>query len=200
MERNQLATLLFIVKNRGTNNNVCISESQQGSSRHTCWQNDLDRATAVISEVEQESNHKSSIRDCFRLGKYTSNKPRPRPLLVSLNSTADVSNILSRRHFVPSSIVIKPDLSQEERKVEAILVQERWKLIQSGIDRQAIKIRKASILVNVWLHGRINNSVFTPAHSFGKLASKVSTLSVSPPANSPPTNLSESKPYTTHLH
>ena len=125
-----------------------IPESPQGFSRHTRWCNDFDRPSSVIFDVEQESNHRSSIRDCPRLGKYTSTKSSPLPLLVSMNSTADVNSILSHHRFLSSPFVVKPDMSPEEKKVEATLLQEHWKLIQSGVNCQSIKLRGASIFVN----------------------------------------------------
>ena len=161
-----------------------IPESPQGSSRHIRWRNDFDRASQIVSNVEQESDHRSSIRDCHRLGKYISSKSRPRPLLVFLNSTADVNNILSHRHLVSSPIVVKPDRSPEERKVEATLLQERWKLIESGVNRLSIKLRGASIYVNGRLHGKVTSSVFSLSPNLGDLAPNLSTLSVNPSAQS----------------
>lgn len=160
-----------------------IPESKQGSPRHIRWRSDFDKASSIISDVEKNSHRESSIRDCHRLGKYASNNPRPRPLLISLNSTADVDNILSHRHLVPTGIVVKPDQSPEERKVEAILLQERWRLIESGVDRPSIKLRKSSIFVSGRLHGKVINFVFTLSPNLGDLAPTLSTLSNNQPAN-----------------
>ena len=154
-----------------------IPELKQGSPQHIRRRGDFDRASGIISDVVRNSQSRSSVRDCHRLGKYDHNKPRPRPLLVSLNSTADVDNVLSHRHLVPAGIVVKADLSPEERKVEAILLQERWKLIETGVDRRSIKLRKSSILVSGRIHGRVIDSVYTLSSNLGDLAPALSNLS-----------------------
>lgn len=133
-------------------------EQPGGSSRFARNKNDFQKVSSIISELEKDSGHSSSIRDCHRLGKYANNSPRPRPLLVSLNSTADVYNILSKRHNSPSPITIKPDLSPTNRKIEALLLKERWRLIESGVDRRHIKIRGSNIYLNDQLHGKIIES------------------------------------------
>ena len=52
-------------------------------------------------------------------------------------------------------------MSKEERDTESILLSERWKLLQSGIDRKLIKIRIKQIFVNNQLHGSVHDSKFT---------------------------------------
>ena len=68
-----------------------------------------------------------------RIGKYNSDHSHPHPLLVMLNSTAEVRHVFAHRRFLPSPIIVKPDRSPAERKVEKILLSERWNLIQAGI-------------------------------------------------------------------
>ena len=82
-----------------------------------------------------------SIKDFHRLGRYKEKQDRPRPILVKFLSALDANAILSNRSNVSSPIVIKPDMSKEERDTESILLSEHWKLLQSGIDRKLIKIR-----------------------------------------------------------
>jgi len=40
---------------------------------------------------------------------------------------------------MPKEITIKPDMSQEERIVESILLKETWQQIQKGIECKLIK-------------------------------------------------------------
>jgi len=68
--------------------------------------------------------------------------------------------MLSKARFLPKEIRIKPDLSQEERQIESLLLKERWVLIQAGTERKAIKIRGTKIFVSNKLHGQIINSSF----------------------------------------
>ena len=41
-----------------------------------------------------------SIRDCFRLGRYSENSAKPRPILISLTKTSEVELILSKRFSI----------------------------------------------------------------------------------------------------
>ena len=42
---------------------------------------------------------------------------------------------------------MKPDLPLQARKIELLLLKERWQLIQKGQDRKAIKIKGHSIFL-----------------------------------------------------
>ena len=162
-----------------------IPEMPSGSSRFIRQRHDFREVSAAISDLEQCSDHSSSIRDCRRLGKYVTSKSesKHRPILVSLNSTADVDNILSSRSKLQSSpISIKPDLTPAERKTNALLLKERWRLIQSGTDRRSIRIRGSSILLNGQIHGIVSNSVFSLSPILGDVAPQLSSLE----AESPP--------------
>ena len=102
-----------------------------------------------------------SIRDTIRLGKYNYTG-RPRPLLVTLNRSSDVTTILSRRTQVKPPHVIKADLSKEARAVESHLVKARWSLIQAKTSKSDIKIRGNKLYVNGKVYGQADKSGFTP--------------------------------------
>lgn len=154
-----------------------IPESPSGTSRFARGRHDFGEVHLVISSLEQDSNHSSSLRDCRRLGKYAKNESKHRPILAVLNSTADVNNILSRRHLLKTpSISIKPDLTPEERKTNSILLKERWKLISLGTDRRNIKIRGSNIFLNGRLHGKVINSVFSLSPTINDVAPQLSSL------------------------
>ena len=94
-----------------------------------------------------------SICDCSRLGKYS--VTRSRPVLVKLARSCDVSLILSSRHKLSSqsssqsqNIYIKQFMSALEKLTEAAFLKERRALINSGVDRQSIKIRGNFLYVN----------------------------------------------------
>ena len=97
------------------------------------------------------------MRDCRRIGKYDVSKPRPRPIRVTLNSTMEVANVLSKCRSLTPPIIIKADLTPTERKNESILLKERRKLIDSGHERRSIRIRKTSLYLNGRLHGTVEN-------------------------------------------
>ena len=59
-----------------------------------------------------------------------------------------VTSIFSNRNSIEDkSIIIKPDMSLDERTKETLLLKERWSLIQSGIGKSDIKIKSSSIYV-----------------------------------------------------
>ncbi len=90
---------------------------------------DLDEVTSIISKVNDYVKSNSVI-DCVRLGQYSSVSPsanhRSRPLLVRMSTSRNVISILSKRGSTIRPYVIKPDMSPGERKIEAILLKERW--------------------------------------------------------------------------
>ena len=68
-------------------------------------------------------------------------------------------DVLSRKSsFRP--YVIKPDLPPDKRAQEKILLKERWNLIQSGVDKTLIKIKRSSLLVKGSTFGHVKDAVF----------------------------------------
>ena len=104
-----------------------------------------------------------SVRDCYRLGKFFPGASRPRPLLVKIVRAADVSKIFARKKSLSSPLFVKPDLSQAERVQHSTLMQERWRLIQSGVSRKNIRVKGNALYVDNKLHGHVSNSKFTYA-------------------------------------
>ena len=117
-----------------------IIESPAGTFKSNRVKSDLEKLLPAISKADSTITSKS-IKDFHRLGRYKEKQDRPRPILVKFLSTLDANAILSNRSNVSSPIIIKPDMTKEERDTESMLLSERWNLIQSGIDRKLIKIR-----------------------------------------------------------
>ena len=80
------------------------------------------------------------------LGKYSSDSARPRPVLVKFNSAGYVFNLLYNKKQC-KGITVKIDLPLQARKIELLLLKERWQLIQKGQDRKAIRIKGNSIFL-----------------------------------------------------
>ena len=97
---------------------------------------------------------------------------------MSLISTADVSNILSCCRHLKQPISIKPDLSPPERKIRAILLHERWKLINSGIECSSIKLRNSIIFINGRLHGKVSNGIFSLSTTLSDSVPQLATITV----------------------
>ena len=101
-----------------------ITECPVGTSRLQRASHDLEKVSAAICNTDC-SIPSSSIRDCRRLGKFNKGNSRHRPILVTLNRSADVNSILSKKKHLPPSIYIKPDLNPESRALESILLNSR---------------------------------------------------------------------------
>ena len=97
----------------------------------------------------------SSIKDYHRLGKYNPNRSKPRPILVKFLRSADVTSILFEKSNLASPFSIKTDMTVEEKKIEGLLLKERWELLQKGIDRNQIKICQNNLYINDKLHARV---------------------------------------------
>ena len=71
-----------------------IPEQPQGTSCSVRFRFDHDKVSDILSNIKSESSHCSQIHDCFWLGKLSPDSQSTRPILVTLSSTVDVSNIL----------------------------------------------------------------------------------------------------------
>ncbi len=116
---------------------------------------DLPRKLRLLSDLNEVSTlfqnsspptSPSSIVDCLRLGKFSSDRPRPRPILVQFNSLSVVIEILRHRSLF-NPYIIKQDLPPELRASEQLLLKERWQMVQSGLATKGeVKIRGNRIL------------------------------------------------------
>ncbi len=142
-----------------------IKECVTGQNRHSRLIQDSNEVVSTISSIRIDSNiSESSIRDCTRLGKFSSD--RCRPILAKLSRSCEVSSILSQRgRLKGSGLSIKADLNKEDRKIDQLLMSHRWSLIQSGTSRQLIKIRGNSIFVNNVKKGSVTGGVFSESES-----------------------------------
>ena len=141
-----------------------IPECPTGTRRNTRISSDFDKVADVIHSVE-DSITTASIRDCKQLWKYSPTNTRPRPTLVTLNSSKDVVSLLAKRGSMSQPYVIKPNMSKSERLVESLLLNERWRLIQSNVNKRDICIGKSTIYVNGVPHAKVINSSLVPSES-----------------------------------
>ena len=136
-----------------------VDECPSGMSHQARFQSDLSSIVNTLSTLDS-SIVPQFIRDCYRLGKFSPEASRPRPILITFIRIADLSGILSKRGNITQPYSIKPDMSPNERLHESILLKERWNLIQSGVSRKYIRIRADCLYVRNKLHGRVCNSKF----------------------------------------
>ena len=134
-----------------------IPERPKGTPRHKRLNEDFCEVNGILQNLDSNAQVKPCVRDCRRIGKYNESKSRSRPVLVTLNSTVEVANVLARSRSLTPPVTIKADLTPAERKVESVLLRERRKLIEAGHERRAIKIRNSSLFLSGRLHGSVVN-------------------------------------------
>ena len=164
-----------------------IPECSPGTRRNARISHDFEKVADVIHSVDNFITL-ASIRDCRRMGKYSPTHPRPRPALVTLNSSKDVVSLLAKRGSVSQPYVIKPNMSKSERLIERLLLNERWRLIQSHVSKRDIRIGKSVIYVNGVPHAKVINSSLV-------LSEPASTeLTPNDPISNPASNVSIEQP------
>ena len=104
-----------------------IPESPTGTNYHSRVQNDYKAILSVVSNGSLNDRLSPvSLRGYIRLSKYNRLNERPRPILVKFNCIKDVSSILGNcAHLATSSgsrVVVKHDLSKEERRLESFFL------------------------------------------------------------------------------
>ena len=134
-----------------------IKECSKGTPRHERLRYDLNEVTKIVTSTEG-SISPLSIRDQLRLGKYNEHSKQPRPVLVRFNRAIDRSLLLSKAGTLSGGIRIKPDLSLKDRSIQSLLLKERWRLIQQGMERKTIKIRSNTIHIANKIHGQVIDS------------------------------------------
>ena len=82
----------------------------------------------VIAKLNSEINSQS-IQDYLQLSKYKQTPSQPRPVLLKLNHSLDVTAVLTNRDQAPDGIIIKPDLILQERQHNSLLLGEQWKVM-----------------------------------------------------------------------
>ena len=153
-----------------------ISECTHGSLRHERLSQDLLKISDFLKTIDPSFSG-MSISDFRRLGKYSPESNKPRPLLVSFLRTSDVQNVLGHAHEVSSPYRVQPDRSPQERADRALLLHERYQLINSGqVERSSIKIKHLSMFVNDRLHCKVVNSSLVRSHTLGDLSPSLSNL------------------------
>ncbi len=135
-----------------------IDECLQGTSHQVRLDSDQKQVISVLSSLMPDIS-KLSVRDCTRMGKYSPSHVRPRPVLVKLLRTTEVSVILSNRSKLSKSkVYIKPCMTPSKRNSESILLKERKSLISSGANPKDIKGKSNKLLLNGSVYGSVQMS------------------------------------------
>ena len=140
-----------------------VQECPSGMSRSARQDSDLCSVVSALSSVDP-TTQSPSISDCFRLGKF-SQSSRPRPILIRFIRVADANRILTKRSNLSHPFSLKPDLPFQQRVQNSLLLKQRWKLIQNGVDRKFIAIRGDCLYVHKKLYGRVIDGAFVSEQS-----------------------------------
>ena len=156
------------------------SNAESKCVRQLRLDDDLKKAVSVISGVNQSiTSH--SIKDTFCLGRFSAENSKPRPLLVKFIRAADAT--IKRGSPRGSPVVIKPNMSPNERKCESILLMERWTLIQSSVPCEFIKISGSRLLFRNKLYGQVSrfgSDLLFSRHNFSSVVNNSAVQSSSP--------------------
>ena len=144
-----------------------VDESPEGTRKHVRVTHDHDSVVEVVQTLDS-SLDQQSIRDCFRIGKYS--KEKSRPILIKLARVQSVTSILSNLKKLSEDpkhrkISIKRDMSKQERQNERLLLKERYQLIEAGTSRKDLRIRGNKLLVKNEVYGSVVENKFVRASS-----------------------------------
>ena len=118
---------------------------------------DMDKVVGLFRGVN-ESLSSSFTKDHFRLGKYTKEPKRARPILVKCVWLDDVFCVLGKARERKKPTFVKSDLSLLQRKQESILLEQRWSLIQSSESQNSIKIHNSKLFLKNKLHEFVDST------------------------------------------
>ena len=131
-----------------------IEENPPNTVRSERLKAELSRILGVINNIVSKIDA-NFIKDYHCLRKYNPNRSKPRPILVKFLRSADVTSILFEKSNLALPFSIKTDMTAEEKKIEGLLLKERWELLQKDINRNQIKIRQNSLYINDRLHAGV---------------------------------------------
>ena len=140
-----------------------VQECPSGMSRSAQQDSDLSSVVSALSSIDP-TIQSLSISNCFRLGKF-SQSSRPRPILIRFIRVAVANRILTKRSNLSHPFSLKPDLPFQQRVQNSLLLKQRWKLIQNGVDRKFIAIRGDRFYVHKKLYGRVIDRTFVSEQS-----------------------------------
>ena len=108
-----------------------IKESPTKTARPARAKHDQENLTSIFASFDPSIKN-FSIKDSHRLGRHRSDQTHPRAILVKFLRAIDAQTVLVNRDKVSQPIIIKPDMSKQDRDIQSILLRERWNFIQTG--------------------------------------------------------------------
>ena len=112
---------------------------------------DIQAVRKVMEYLGELGNE--PITDSFRLGKYRSDATRPRTLLVRFKNPWLVRKLLAKSYILKDysdSIYLSRELIIDEKKLESCIFFERYKLVETAISKDRLRVRD----LNLYLDGK----------------------------------------------
>ena len=125
-----------------------IVELTSEASKFSRIEREIDYIKTIFCHLGVDS---ATISDHHRLGKFSTDRSRPRDILITLTSVWDVKKILASAHKLKTfkdKIFVSAGLSFDEQKLFKAILQKRYNLINGGAARQSIKIRSLKLYHN----------------------------------------------------
>ena len=110
---------------------------------------DLKNIKLVLKHIDKET---CKIADCFRLGRYNKDRQRLRSILVTFTSVWDRNLVIQSSKLLknfPDKIFIVPALTPFEMEIERKSLKRRLQLIESGTNRDSIKVKNLNLFVDI---------------------------------------------------
>jgi len=176
---------------------LSISEESYGNLNRFC--SDNDRETRLMHDIKEalmsftpisDQLDPSSVKDCYRLGKFNPSHSHPRPLMMKFLRNIDATHILSNKKLLQPPVYVKLDLTLDDRKTESLLLKERRVLINKGAICKRIKLRKSQSFVDNQPYCAVKNLQLQYfSHPFSSMDTTQAVVDQQPPNhNLPPTN------------
>ena len=91
------------------------------------------------------------ITDSFWLVKYRSDATRPRTLLVRFKNPWLVCKLLAKSYILKDysdRIYLSRELTVDEKKLESRILSERYKLVETGISKDRLRVRDLKLYLD----------------------------------------------------
>ena len=109
----------------------------------------IKEETAAVEKIFGYLTEPLTIWNMKRLGSFKKDRNRPRTIIVTLPHVWDVRKVLSKapllKNYV-SKVYLSKSLSHPEIVMENAILKKRRELIESGIPKEALKIRSLKLL------------------------------------------------------
>ena len=116
---------------------------------HDRMDSDIQSVRKVMENLGEPGNE--PITDSFWLGKYRSDATRLRTLLVRFKNPWLVRKLLAKSYILKDysdRIYLSRELTVNEKKLESRILSERYKLVQTGISKDRLKVRHLKLYLD----------------------------------------------------